>query len=338
MLICYIRSSSLANYSFCQQQYFINYVLGIPRDTNVKAAKGTVVHKVLECLALMKKYKQENPQAEILVINDEAVGEFSCRAEDFTTNKEMITSLTDRAFGYYAERNKFSKADYNDISLWVWSVLGYKQGLFDPRKREILQAEQKFDITIEEDWAKYEYVIGGETKSGNLAIKGTVDLLTKTDERVIEIIDWKTGQRLDWATGEEKTYEKLCTDQQLMLYYWAMKKMYPDYDIILTIYFIRDGGPFSICFDEKHLKIVEDNLRNKFNEIRDNKYPMLISPDQSNFKCTRICDYYKKNWPGTNTNICRFINEEIQGIGIEAVQDKYTHELHNIDKYQAPGE
>lgn len=338
MLICYIRSSSLANYSFCQQQYFINYVLGIERVAGVKAAKGTVVHKVLECLALLKKYKQDNPKAEILVINDEATGEFSCLTAEFTTSQEMVTSLTNRAFAYYSERNKFNKADYNDIALWVWSVLGYKQGLFDPRKREIVQAEQKFDITIDEPWAKYEFEINGEKKVGQLSIKGTVDLLTKTDEKVIEIIDWKTGQRLDWATGEEKTYEKLCTDQQLMLYYWAIKKLYPDYDIILTIYFIRDGGPFSICFDDSHLKVVEDNLRTKFESIRDNQYPQMISPDQSNFKCTRICEYYKNNWPGTNTNICKFINQEIQMRGLDEVEKLYTSKLHNIDRYQAPGE
>ena len=50
-----MRSSSFSNWDFCQQQYFLNYVLGIPRSSGKKALKGTVVHKVLECLANIKK-------------------------------------------------------------------------------------------------------------------------------------------------------------------------------------------------------------------------------------------------------------------------------------------
>ena len=34
-------------------------------------------------------------------------------------------------------------------------------------------------------------------------IKGTIDLVTKIDDNVIEVVDWKTGQRKNWATGSK---------------------------------------------------------------------------------------------------------------------------------------
>ena len=82
-------------------------------------------------------------------------------------------------------------------------------------------------------------------------MKGTIDLITKPSEDTLEIIDWKTGRRLDWATGQEKTQEKLETDPQLMIYFYAAKKLYPEIkNCIVTIFFINDGGPFSVSFNK----------------------------------------------------------------------------------------
>jgi hypothetical protein len=57
--------------------------------------------------------------------------------------------------------------------------------------------------------------------------KGTSDQSSIHGHPRIEVIDWKTGRRLDWATGEEKTYEKLCSDPQLLLYNYAISKLIP---------------------------------------------------------------------------------------------------------------
>ena len=81
--------------------------------------------------------------------------------------------------------------------------------MFDPRNRNILCPEQQFDIVIDKPWAEYEYKTTKETIKGQLAIKGTIDLITQINDDTLEIIDWKTGRRLDWATGEEKTQSKL---------------------------------------------------------------------------------------------------------------------------------
>ena len=111
--------------------------------------------------------------------------------------------------------------------------------------------------------AKVNYTLpNGEEFTGRLAIKGTIDLVTEVDDGVIEVVDWKTGQRKDWATGEQKDYEKLSKDPQLLLYYYAISKLFPQYEqAIMSIFYIRDGGPFSLCFDESDQEYFLDKLK-----------------------------------------------------------------------------
>jgi len=71
MLVSYIRSSSYVNYEFCEMQYFMNYVLGWQGGSGLKAEQGTVVHKVLEILALCKMAVSEG----LDTIEDGIVGE-----------------------------------------------------------------------------------------------------------------------------------------------------------------------------------------------------------------------------------------------------------------------
>ena len=81
MLVTYIRSSSYNNYDYCQQQYYISYVLGHPTSSGKKAEMGTIVHKVMECLGAGKKHVQDHPRKK-LIINDEAVGDISVPKKD----------------------------------------------------------------------------------------------------------------------------------------------------------------------------------------------------------------------------------------------------------------
>ena len=122
-------------------------------------------------------------------------------------------------------------------------------------------------------------------------------MITQPNENTAEIIDWKTGRRLNWATGEEKTQEKLEVDPQLMIYYYAVKKLYPHIDNeIVTIYFIHDGGPFSVAFDKSDLYKTEQLLKDKFKKIQHTLKPRL----NKSWKCTKLCHYGKTTFEGTN--------------------------------------
>lgn len=339
MLVTYIRSSSYNNYAYCQMQYFITYVLGHQPDSGKKAELGTIVHKVMETLAKLKKYQQDNPKKLTLSIEDDALKSVSIKRNEFfkTTTVENILS---QSFDFYTSDSKhsFTKGDKNLCTELVWDTLKYNDGQFDPRYRKIVAAEPHFDIPIEEEWAHYEYEVNGEKIKGQLAIKGTIDLVTETEDGILEAIDWKTGKRLDWATGEEKTYGKLCSDPQLLLYNYALSKLFPDYkQSIMSIFFIKDGGPFSMCFDESDKTRFLDMLKIRYLEIQKNNNPRPISQNRDNWKCTKLCHYCKNNWPGTETNMCIYIENSIKTNGMEQTIKDCTRKGFEIGFYSAPG-
>ena len=59
MIVTYFRSSSYNQYSMCPQAYYMTYVLGHQSPSGQAAEKGTIVHKVMECLAQAKLAHQQ---------------------------------------------------------------------------------------------------------------------------------------------------------------------------------------------------------------------------------------------------------------------------------------
>jgi len=378
MLVPYIRSSSYNNWDFCQMQYYLTYVLGYTYPSGQKAEMGTIVHKVLECLAVMKKELQENKKCD--KINDPQLGiiKFDPKKivkNSFLTQSEIakinlsrkaksiyktkctvstghlrrgagiVEDIFQRSFDYYQGNSvhDWKPAQRRDCHNWTWMALDYKNGMFDPRLRDIVDAEPHFDIEFDQPWAKYSHVENGQEISGKLAIKGTIDLITSLGGGILEIVDWKTGQRVDWASKARvlpvKTFDKLSVDPQLMLYYLAAQHMYPDAKaIIMTIYFIRDGGPFSLAFDEETVEMMEGLLEKRFKEITACTKPKLLDPNQKHFKCTYLCPFFKNSFEGSDKNMCTEANELISLHGIDYVRENYTREGHKISFYNAPGE
>lgn len=339
MIVTYIRSSSYNNYAYCQMQYFITYVLGHQSDSGKKAELGTIVHKVLEVLASLKKNEQNNPKKLKLNVEDDALGSIKIKKSHLYT-EEFVKEVLQKSFGFYTagSKNNFTKGDHTDCTKLIFDTLEYNDGQFDPRNRKIIAAEPHFDIPIEEDWAHYEYEINGEKVKGQLAIKGTIDLVTESSDGIIEVIDWKTGRRLDWATGEEKTYEKLCSDPQLLLYNYAVSKLFPEYkQSIMSIFFIKDGGPFSMCFDESDEKKFLNMLKKRFQEIQQNNTPRPISETREHWKCAKLCHYCKNNWPGTNQNMCIYIENSLKSKGMDETIEECSRPGFDIGFYSAPG-
>ena len=340
MIITYIRSSSYNNWDYCQLQYYLTYVLGYRSPSGKKAQLGTIIHKVMEILAVCQKEVQDN-EAKSLTIVDDKVGEVKFSRTKLKT-KKFVNDLIDRSFDHYTEScdHSYTNADKNFCIKNTFVALEFRDGQFDPRKRNIVQAEPTFDIPIDEPWAKFEYELPDGTKAeGQLAIKGTIDLVTEVSPGVIEVIDWKTGRRLNWATGEEKTYEKLLEDPQLLLYNYAISKLYSkDYDqAIMSIYYIRDGGPFSMCFDESDQEKFLGMLEKRFKQIQSSEWPQPCSRNRKSFKCTRLCHFYKTNWPGTNVSMCQHTEDHLQAFGMEETTKRLTRPGHSIGYYEAPG-
>ena len=340
MIVTYIRSSSYNNYDYCQMQYFITYVLGHRSASGKKAQLGTIVHKVMECLSSCKKKLQDNPDKKSLYIKDDAVGKINFTPKSLFT-QAFVGRVLAKSYEHYTSdcEHKYTGADMKFCRETTDMGLAYNDGQFDPRTRDVVDAEPQFDILIDEPWAKFKYKgENGETMEGQLAIKGTIDLVTEVDDDTIEVIDWKTGRRLNWATGEKKTYEKLLDDPQLLLYNYAISKLYPNYkQAIVTIFFIKDGGPFSLCFDKSDQDKFLEMLKKRFKQIQRNDYPSLCSRNRTSFKCTKLCHFYKNDWPGTNISICEHVDEHLKAFGPDETIEKCKVEGFEIGHYEAPG-
>jgi hypothetical protein len=344
MIVTYFRSSSYNTHSLCEQQYFLEYVLGWRGESGLKASKGTVVHKVLEILAIIKKSQQDN----ISVVVDDIVGSINIKSYN-------LDSIIQKVYDHYSTAEAFHKwtpKDYKDCHAWVYKAIEFNNGMFDPRNRHILCPEQHFDIEIKKPWSAYSYDAPEGKLEGNLAIKGTIDLITLVNDNTIEIIDWKTGRRLDWATGKEKTQEKLQVDPQLRIYYYAISHLYPHIEnIIFSIYFINDGGPFSVCFDKSDLSKTEDMLREKFQIVKNSRKPQL----HKSWMCTKLCHFGKTTFDNTHIDPqieyrenqvcsigstmtkCEQIKHDINLNGMDVVVDQYKNRNHSFGKYKAPG-
>lgn len=328
----------------CPMQYFIEYNLGHKSPSNKKADKGTICHKVFEILAEIKL----NTQFGRPYFYDDIISQVN--VVDYN-----LDQIIDQVYTYYTSRfnhHDWTSTDLKDCRKWVQKALEYNNGMFDPRNREIVSSEQHFDMEIKKDWAKYSYKIDNEVISGNLAIKGTIDLITKVNDKTLEVIDWKTGKRLDWATGQEKTLDKLHTDPQLMIYFYAIQNLYPNIEhIIVSINFINDGGVFSVCFDKSHLFKVEMMLKQKFETIRNTVHPQL----NKSWKCTKLCHFGKTTFENSNylpiieyrenqitplgkyMTKCEQIHHDIGVKGLNGVVDEYKLPGYSIGQYKAPG-
>lgn len=338
----------------CPQSYFIGYVLGIPQKENKKAELGTIVHKVMECLAKAKKSLQDG----LDYFDDDVMGIVHIK-EDMVYRDSFVEYLFDKSWRYYTEKspNEFTEKDRKITLEWTFKPLSVLNGSIDPRNRNIFQPELHFDFEIPEDWALYEYKMpDGQVLKGRLALKGTIDLVSVVGDGIYESLDWKTGQRLDWGSNKPwphniKTYEKLIVDPQLRIYHYALHTVFPAAkQFIPTIYFINNhgtkakpvpGGLFSMAYKKDDIPETKEMIRKRFEVIKETSRPQLVKT----WKCTSFCHFGKAHHPsgeidprtGAPYTICEYIAKKIRKVGIHKVIQEDKHESHNIGKYHAPG-
>lgn len=332
-----MRSSSYTQWDYCQMSFFICYNLGYQQPGQKKSNLGTVVHKVLECLAQCKQRLQygEKPG---MRIEDGDVGTIKFTKKSLMSNK-FVLKILDLCYDHYTindTNNQYDRdKDYDFCRRMVDACLEHNNGQFDPRLMRITAPEKSFVIPVEEPWGTFDY----EGEQVTLCLKGTMDLITEAAPDTLEYVDYKTGQRKNWATGEVKTYEKLHDDPQLLLYYYAITKLYPQYDnIVMTIFFLRDGGPFSLCFEksdnDRFMKMLEARVK----EIRSAKTVKPINAARNDFRCKILCHYYKTKWPGTDKRMCNHVEDEIKTYGIEVAADMLKKPGFSLGYYQSPGQ
>ena len=253
---------------------------------------GSIVHKALEGLANKHHSKQRGLDS----FDDEDFG---------PTNINTVNSSTAlaRAFALYKERephHDYNEEMYKECEGLLDIALTYQNGFFNPENHKIEAVEKFFEFYLEEDWAKWEY--DGEV--GKLKVRGTIDLLAR-DNNFLLLRDWKTGKLRD------KNYDKLMQDPQMLLYYWALRRLYPKDYVLMSIFFIREKTPFYLPFDDSHIVKFEQMMRRRVEEIKKCTMPKKTI---EKWKCMYTCSYAKD---------CDKINKEIKELGIDKVTDKH---------------
>jgi hypothetical protein len=295
----------------------------------VAAAKGNVVHKFYEILARYKKATQDKAKTFV----DDSLGSFV--TQDFDPSN--IEAINELAFNFYKENTPhitLTEKDKKQCCTWAYKLLEYKSGMFNPLLRNILEPEFKFDIEIKEKWAEYQQGSPNGVIKGNFAVKGTLDHISILNKDTIELVDLKTGKPQDFSPiiPKVKGFNELCSDPQLMMYYWAACKVFPQYKhIIVSIFFSNHGGVYTLPFTKRDIPRCEELIKNRILAIRNVEKPHV----NLTWKCKNFCQYSK---PYTkDKSYCDFFKDEIQLYGIDTVMKNHTQAGFKIAEYSDGG-
>ena len=327
-----LSASAYKCYEQCPFKYFLQYHLRIRGEQTFAAEYGSEIHEILERYALAKKngtdeawHAKQKPEPsngpyltceeieeqyiEILLENgwrSDKMAEMwpkhryvmecekSCDDCPFFENGicGIVKHPVDEMYGYDPDDrdNKGKPIEEKKIDYDFGCPLEeYKEGIrqiedviFDdkpyaPFNRKIVDAERYFRIKIEDGGHEY-------------LASGLIDLVTEADKDTIEIFDYKTGRY-------KMSYPEAIDDIQLLMYYYAAKKMYPKYKHhMVTIYYLC-GGKKQITppFGNISLQECEERIKVRWNEIKFDIFPQrrCDKPNgevEFDHKCNYLCD------------------------------------------------
>lgn len=327
MIVQFLRSSSYGTHKLCPFQFFLTYGgLNWSPPSNMAADRGSIIHKALEILARAKLCRQrgETSFVEPELAMTMGAGVSPEEAMDF-------------AFRHYSEgpasHHRWTLRDRDECERLMRVAFTHGGGAYDPRNRTVVQPEQFFDIELTEPWAAYEYAMpDGTVARGNLRLKGTVDLVLEGAEQgSLEYVDWKSGRMVDWATGRPKSVDDLYEDFQLRLYYYALTELYPAHDVLMTIFYLRNG-PYTLAFERDENAKTLERIRTWFETVKRDHVPeRRIGPP-----CRTFCKFGTTAWRdqpyvpagtdghGDHLSVCDHVHAEVQQLGVDRVVAKYA--------------
>jgi len=264
MQINWLRASSFKTFKDCQFKYFLNHDVGIESKAGKKANLGTITHWVLEQMAKAKRINKHEKHPVLL------------------DPKHLLDVAWKRYTGLYDDHTY----DNKDYKFCVDQINAVLETDYHPYNLDVVATEKQFEIKIDKPGFK------------EFGIRGTIDLITQHGTDILEVIDYKTGERSDWITGEEINERTLKHDIQFRIYDLAIRKIYPGYkNYVYTMFFTRNGGPFTVDFTDEEREHTFDILYKAQQTIRDTEAPSRLKDDKSRslqlFKCKHVCQFGK---------------------------------------------
>lgn len=315
MLITYLRSSSLGQWKLCQWSYALQYVMGLRSPANRRADQGNAAHKALELYARQR----------LAELRGEATYTEPESGRVFRVGELTPESAVDFGWSVY-QKPDYTKADKREVYDLVCKTLAYKNGECHPQNLEVVQPEQFFDLELPYGWAAYshENPFGGPRIEGQLRIRGTVDLLYRDEFGLLVYLDWKSGRKWDWAAGKEKTYDSLLNgDDQLSLYYYALRRLYPADNIMMAIHFMKADGTTYLPYGDEHLEAARRMMQKAFEEIRDCERPTRRMDECG--PRGQPCSFCHLNKTKTDDgqSLCDYYWGELQQLGMTRLVQKH---------------
>lgn len=349
MIRPYISVSSMGSWSSCQLKWYFSYILNMRDEPNKKALMGNIVHSVAEVLGLIKIEIQNGKQEGVVnteeikdvlwdevsflypsILNKEEVdlinksrinkqtyiSDCNLSIGTIRLGRDFVNSLITKSWDYYTRKYNtidWTKSDNRDVINWTWMLLEE----LDIRKLNIIGCEVPFDLPIEHPDCLLD-------DGSYIRVKGFIDLIHQPSSEVLEILDFKTGRRQDFNSGEEKTLASLSKDLQLCLYKYIAKKLYPEYQYFIpSIQFIRDGGLLTPDIDDNSDEIITKTIHEHIQELKNATELSVLSEDRTDFRCKYLCSHSKLNTFDSNKCNCEVIKNSVRSVGIEETTKKF---------------
>ena len=300
MRIATVSASSYETYSWCEWQYYLQYVLGYRSEAGPAALMGTMAHEVLELLG-RANIGHKYPESKVWNLD------YLWRIvyNHFQNSDTIVASQIETA-----KLNKICRGVVETIKS-EWS----------PTNPRVMSVELPFSLPIKEPAF---YIKQSNDQPVYLRLTGRIDRIDKIDDNTLEIIDYKTGSRVNWGSkdrdkiDEAALYEKI----QPRLYHLAAKQLFPNVkNFLVTFIYLADGGPVTVPFTDADADTTLNIIKRRFQAMVANNDPQQ---DRS-WKCTKMC------WFG-KTGLCNQIWDEKEQLGLQTIEDKYQV-LNNVKRY-----
>lgn len=228
-----ISYSSLKTYQTCPLQYKYKYIDKLPEKKRPELIFGKFIHKVL---FLVLNHKQALPpnqkalqKAKNLLKQDWPKEDLGKQEKNFRLKGELILE-------------QFFQS-------------------FNPKAQEILSAEEKFAVPLEDH-----------------LLSGIIDRIDKLPGDILEVVDYKTGR----PSSQEGVHQ----NQQLTFYYHAASARFPKFkEIRLSLHFLESDLKISSQRGKADILTLKSTIDDVSGKITKKQFPPKNGP------LCRFCDY-----------------------------------------------